>query len=198
MEEHKENTEEIKINHDNTPDKPNKSGKGLTVALVIVIILAITAIVGTWYYMSNKAKNDKKAQDAQIQQLQKQVDDLKANETSVADQQDITEQVKAMYKYWIDGKEKDYSYLLKNNYITQEVFDQSKNKSYDLVSCSQNTLLKSTDYQYSTPEVVNPTSATMKVSGTYSGPPASTTVISLDLTKVGNIWKVNKITCPAL
>jgi len=58
------------INH----KKPNT---GLIVALVIVVILAIGGVIGTWYYMNNKAKNAKKAQDEQIQQLQKQIDDLK-------------------------------------------------------------------------------------------------------------------------
>ncbi len=62
--------------------KPNK---GLIIALIIVIILAIGSVVGTWYYMNNKAKNDKKSQDEQIQQLQKQIDELqKAKEASDA------------------------------------------------------------------------------------------------------------------
>jgi len=192
------NQDKAKHEHDQAAAQTKKSGKGPITALVIVIILAIIAVGGTWYYMNNQAKNDKKAHDEQIQQLQKQVSDLKAAETSTADQQAITEQVKAMYKYWIDGKEKDYKYLLKNNYITQAVVDQSKNNNYDLVSCSQSTLEKASDYQYGTPVVTSPSAGTMKVSGTYSGDgtSTSTTVISLDLTKVDNIWKVSKITCP--
>lgn len=65
--------------------QPNqKNGKGMVAALVIVIILAIVAVGGTWYYMNNQAKNDKKAQDAQIQQLQKQVEELnKSKEQAV-------------------------------------------------------------------------------------------------------------------
>jgi len=55
-----------------------KSNKGLIAAIIIVIILAIGAIGGTWYYMNNKAKKDKKAQEEQIQQLQKQIEDLKS------------------------------------------------------------------------------------------------------------------------
>lgn len=54
-----------------------KSNKGLIAAIIIVIILAIAAVGGTWYYMNNKAKKDKKAQEEQIQQLQKQIEDLK-------------------------------------------------------------------------------------------------------------------------
>jgi len=62
-----------------------KSNKGLIAAIVIVIILSIAAVGGTWYYMNNKAKKDKKAQDEQIQQLQKQIDELKkAKEVSEA------------------------------------------------------------------------------------------------------------------
>ncbi len=73
MEENKNHIEETG-KENNTK---HKVGKGTVIALVIVIILAIAAVVGTWYYMNNKAKNDKKARDAQIQELQKQVDDLK-------------------------------------------------------------------------------------------------------------------------
>lgn len=65
-----------------------KPGKGAVIALVIVIILAIAAVGGTWYYMNNKAKNDKKAQDAQIQQLQKQVDDLKKQSSAASETAD--------------------------------------------------------------------------------------------------------------
>ncbi len=62
-----------------------KSNKGLVAAIIIVIILSIVAVGGTWYYMNNKAKKDKKAQDEQIQQLQKQIDELKkAKEVSEA------------------------------------------------------------------------------------------------------------------
>ncbi len=63
--------------HKNSPTGIKKPGKGPITALVIVIVLSIAAIGGTWYYMNNQSKNDKKAQDSQIQQLQKQVDDLK-------------------------------------------------------------------------------------------------------------------------
>lgn len=62
----------------------NKSNKGFVAAIIIVIVLAIAAVGGTWYYMNSKAKKDKKAQDEQIQQLQKQIDDLK-KEKEVSD-----------------------------------------------------------------------------------------------------------------
>ena len=77
MEENKNHLEETS-KENNTK---HKAGKGTVIALVIVIILAIAAVVGTWYYMNNKAKNDKKAGDAQIQELQKQVDELKKAKT---------------------------------------------------------------------------------------------------------------------
>jgi len=66
--------------HDTMPPVSKKSGKGLVAALVIVIILALTAVGGTWYYMNNKANKEKQAQEAQIQELQKQVDELKKAE----------------------------------------------------------------------------------------------------------------------
>ena len=78
MEQQTKQTNEI----ENQPKQ--KSGKGMIVAVAIVIILAIVAVGGTWYYMNNQAKNDKKAQDEQIQQLQKQVDELKNQSAAMA------------------------------------------------------------------------------------------------------------------
>ena len=54
-----------------------KSGMGAVVALVIVIVLAIAALAGLWYFMSSQAKQQQKAKDEQIQQLQTQIDELK-------------------------------------------------------------------------------------------------------------------------
>jgi type II secretory pathway pseudopilin PulG len=65
-------------NHEPIIEPKNKSNKGLVATLVILIILAIAAVGGTWYFMNNKAKKDKKVQEEQIQQLQKQIDDLKS------------------------------------------------------------------------------------------------------------------------
>ncbi|MEI6742069.1 MAG: hypothetical protein WCK71_03040 [bacterium] len=63
--------------------QPNqKNGKGMVAALVIVIVLAIVAVGGTWYYMNNKCNNEKKAKDEQIQQLQKQIDQLKKDKVT--------------------------------------------------------------------------------------------------------------------
>ena len=79
-----------------------KSNKGLIATLVIVIILAITAVGGTWYYMNNKAKNDKKAQEEQIQQLQKQIDDLKSQAATTKSSQTksyITKYDKLKFNY---------------------------------------------------------------------------------------------------
>ena len=86
MQENNEHTEEV--NKDiNVNQKP---GKGPITALVIVIVLAIVAIGGTWYYMNNQAKNDKKAQDEQIQKLQKQVDELKKQGVTKTDKPTTT------------------------------------------------------------------------------------------------------------
>lgn len=189
-------------------DAPPKRG-GLLVPIIIIVLVAIMAVAATWWYMNNQI-NKQKQQDAatinelnqKISTLQTELDATKSAEPqsttggTTADQQAITTQVQGMYKYWIDNKEKDINYLYKNGYVTQAVVDQyNTSKSVDLISCSQNTLTKSTDYQYSTP-TVSGTTGIMKVSGVYAGPPPSTLVISLNTTKEGNIWKVSKITCP--
>lgn len=70
--------------HENSMIPEKKSAKGAIVAIILVIVISLLAILGTWYYMNNKANNDKKALDAQIQQLEKQIDDLKSQASSSA------------------------------------------------------------------------------------------------------------------
>jgi type II secretory pathway pseudopilin PulG len=74
---------EVKDENQHEVNKPKKTGKGLIIALVIVIILAIAAIFGIWYFMDSKAKSEKKAQEEQIQQLQKQINDLNKQSSKV-------------------------------------------------------------------------------------------------------------------
>lgn len=188
-------------------DTPPKRGGGLLVPILIIMLVAVLAGAGTWWYMNRQINQQKQKDAAAINELNQKVatmqSELEATKTApqststaTTDQQAISTQVQGMYKYWIDNKEKDINYLYKNGYITQAVVDQyNATKGTDLISCSQSTLAKSTDYQYSTP-VVSGNTGTMKVSGVYAGPPPSTLVISLNTTKEGNVWKVSKITCP--
>jgi uncharacterized protein HemX len=143
-------------------DAPPKKSGGVLIPILIIVLVAVLAGAGTWWYMNNQLNKQKQQDAATINELNQKVATLQSeleatktapqsnNTNTTADQQAIDTQVKAMYKYWIDGKEKDINYLLKNNYITQAVVDQyNTSKSVDLISCSQNTLTKSTDYQYS-------------------------------------------------
>lgn len=172
-----------------------KPGKGAVIALVIVIILAIAAIGGTWYYMNNKAKNDKKAQETQIEQLQKQTDEL-SQAVKNADVASILSQVKSAYSYWLAGatpsSQTTYDTMKSAGYITQAVVDNSK-LPYDLLTCSQ-SVLPYKSYVFKDPSIQTSTSATMNVEAPY---PTSTTVIKLNLVKDGGIWKINSVTCPA-
>lgn len=59
---------------------PKRSSKGAIISLIIVIILAIAVVGGTWYYMNNKCKNEKKILESQVQQLKKQVEDLQKSQ----------------------------------------------------------------------------------------------------------------------
>lgn len=94
MEDH--NQDKVKHEREQAATQTKKPGKGPIIALVIVIILAIVAVGGTWYYMNNQAKNDKKAQDAQIQQLQKQVDELKKQGVTKTDKPTTTTTTKTV------------------------------------------------------------------------------------------------------
>ena len=45
--------------------------------------------------------------------------------------------------------------------------------------------------------VTSPTTASMQVSGEYLGAGTpSTLIINLDMTKDGQVWKLNKVSCP--
>lgn len=55
---------------------PSKSNQGLIIALVIVIILAITGIIGTWYYMYNQQQKKVQEQQQEIDELHSTVSEL--------------------------------------------------------------------------------------------------------------------------
>lgn len=192
MEENKNHLEEIG-KEDNIK---HKSNKGTAAALVIVIILAIAAVVGTWYYMNNKAKNDKKAQDAQIQQLQNQINEL----NTAADKASVIKQAKAAFNYWIGNlpspANKSYQGMKDAGYITQALVDFQKNppKLYDILTCSQNALPYN-EYVFKDPTLQSSTTATMNVEGKYT---SGINVITLGFVKDGNEWKINTVTCPTL
>ena len=115
--------QETKQPHEMEQMPKQKSGNGTVVALVIVMVLAIAALGGLWYYMNNKAENDKKASDAQIQQLQKQLDELKNSAATSApaagDAAAILAKSKEVFNYWTSNKAKDYQDLKDKGYITQ-------------------------------------------------------------------------------
>jgi hypothetical protein len=52
--------------------------------ITILFVLLTTSLVGggVWYVMSEQAKSDKDAHDKQIQELQKQIDELRSNDES--------------------------------------------------------------------------------------------------------------------
>jgi len=187
--------------------KPNK---GLIIALIIVIILAICSVVGTWYYMNNKAKNDIKSQDEQIQQLQNQIQELSkkvkeyesknislSEQTSI--QNAITTQVKSIYDYWLNGSTPSspvsYQSLKDRNYITQSYLDfqKSANLNYDPLTCSQNALAFK-DYVFKTPTVKDTKNAEVSVEANYAE--SGIITIRLGMVNENGAWKINTITCP--
>lgn len=187
-----------------------KSNKGLIAAIIIVIILALAAVGGTWYYMNNKAKKDKKAQDEQIQQLQKQTQELnekvkeyESKTLSLKDQTTIQStilaQVKSIYDYWLNGSTPtnpvSYQSLKDRNYITQSYLDFQKgaNLNYDPLTCSQNALAFK-DYVFKTPTVKDSKSAEVSVEANYASSGATT--IRLGMINDSGVWKINTITCP--
>ena len=199
------------INQNDVPSQPIKNGgKAPIIAIIVVIIIAITGIGLTWYFVNNNA--NKKAQEKEtkineltvkLEVLNAEITELKESQTAPSsgnDQEAALSSIKAIYEYWIDGKGKDIDYLLKNNLITPALVEQyNSGLSYDLISCSQNDLGKSSNYTFGLPTVTTPTTASMQVSGEYLGAGTPTTlIINLDMTKDGQVWKLNKVSCPKI
>lgn len=57
---------------------PKKRGKGLIIAIIVVIVLGLLAVAGTWYYMNKKINDQKAQQQQQIDALNKQIEELKS------------------------------------------------------------------------------------------------------------------------
>ena len=197
-------------NLDNTTETniaERKVDKKIVITLVVLLVLVVMGGVGSWFWQqriinSQKASSQKQIDDlgAELKAVQaEQANDTKKDQVlAEVDQKAITDQVQAIYKYWIDNKDKDINYLLKNNLITPALVEQyNSGLSYDLISCSQNTLDKSSDYTFSLPTITSPTSASMQISGEYPGAGTpSTLIINLDMTKDSQVWKLNKVSCP--
>lgn len=66
-------------------DAPKKTNKGLIITIVIITVLAIAGIIGTWYYMYNQQQKKSQQQQQEIDDLNsklKQMEEQKTQSTS--------------------------------------------------------------------------------------------------------------------
>lgn len=66
----------------NNLDTPKKSKTGMVVTVIIFILVFIAAIAGTYYYMNKRAADQKKQQDAQVQELKDKISELERQTSS--------------------------------------------------------------------------------------------------------------------
>jgi type II secretory pathway pseudopilin PulG len=64
------------VSSDNEIALPPKKHTGLVVVLVLVILLGIAAIAGTWYFMNKKINDQKDEYQKQVSQLNQKIEDL--------------------------------------------------------------------------------------------------------------------------
>jgi Tfp pilus assembly protein PilV len=171
--------------------QPNNN-EGYAVLDVVLTVLVLVAAVGAFltYQAHMKAQNAPTTTAAADTSASK-VDAMNAKQSQLA-----LANVKAFYKaYLLAPGVPSLSSWEQKGYITSEAAADATGKSYDTFTCSQNPLSYG-KYSFSTP-AVNGSTATMAVSGTYSGPPPATTVIHLGLKLVNSNWEINAVSCPS-
>jgi type II secretory pathway component PulJ len=158
----------------------------------VLMLIAIVILIGTVVYLAIQVTQKK---DTPVATTSSQSSSTGPKDTTV----EALAHVKAFYKTYLDDKTGDFttSEWVKQGYATQSAADQRDGgHALDLATCSQSPLTYD-KYTFSTPSIDGDT-GTMSLSGTYSGPPASTTRISLGLLKDGSVWKIDSFDCPSI
>jgi len=116
---------------------------------------------------------------------------------AVSDSAEITSLAKSAYKYWLSPgtttDPKTYQNMKKSEYISDSVVTASKNKPYDLLTCSQNATAYSR-LTFGVPSILTTTTATIGVNAKYDM--ANSKNILLGLTKANGDWKITSVVCP--
>ncbi|MEI6169836.1 MAG: hypothetical protein WCP56_02445 [Candidatus Saccharibacteria bacterium] len=190
-------------NQANVPSQPIKQGgKGPIIAIVIIIIIAITGIALTWYFVNNNANKKAQEKETKINELNVKVQELNAEITKLKesqsttndqaattgnDQATILSNIKALYKDRTGGGKTE----AEQKYFTEAYYNTLKTGQFgaDPILCAQNVV----DYDklvFNNPTITG-TSATISVKTQYG------TTINLKLVKQNNVWLVSSVTCPA-
>jgi Tfp pilus assembly protein PilV len=156
--------------------------------IVVVLLLVIVGFAGYTAYQAKHNSDTKTSKPLSSSQVSGKAD-------TSADQANALAHVKEFYKAYLGGTA-PLSEWVKDGFITQKAADAADNLQYDAFTCSQNAL-EFSQYTFSTP-TISGGSGTIKLSGTYAGPPTSTTEINLGLVKNGQSWVVDSFSCPGL
>jgi Tfp pilus assembly protein PilV len=170
-------------------NKGNDEGYAILDVLLALVVLAL-AFGALLTYQSRMKSQNAPATTAAANTSASKVAAANGKQSQLA----LTN-VKAFYKaYLIAPGVAPIASWEQKGYITAGAATDAVGKNYDIFTCSQNPLSYD-KYAFSVP-VVNGSTATLAVSGTYSGPPPATTTIHLGLKLVNSNWEINAISCP--
>jgi hypothetical protein len=185
------------VNQANVPSQPIKQGgKGPIIAIVIVIIIAITGIALTWYFVNNNANKKAQEKETKINELNVKVQELNAEITKLKesqstptagnDQATILSNVKALYKDRTGGGQTD----AEQKYFTEAFYNTLKTGQFgsDPILCAQN-VVEYDKLVFNNPTITG-TNATISVKTQYG------TTINIKLVKQNNVWLVSSVSCP--
>ncbi len=187
------------------PSQPIKNGgKGPIIAIVVVIIIAITGIALTWYFVNNNA--NKKAQEKEtkineltvkLQELNAEITKLKESQSAPSsgsdqaastgnDQEAVLTSIKALYKDRAAGGKTEAEKI----YFTEAYYNTLKTGQFgaDPILCAQN-VVEYDKLVFNNPTITG-TNATISVKTQYG------TTINIKLVKQNNVWLVSSVTCP--
>lgn len=189
--------EPIDVSSTNTMQLPKRNGGKIALLVVLAVVLISASIGGVWYYMNNKANQEKSQTQAQIDQLNAQIADLQKQLDEANQNPSVAagKTIKSLYDLWINGTA--------NNTDKNTLISESVNKG--LVTAELEAALKSgkTNVLCSVTKpqnyVYTITSATDKkvVSGVViSG--TNKQAANVDVINLENAWKANSISCALL
>lgn len=189
--------EPIDVSSTNTMQLPKRNGGKIALLVVLAVVLVAASVGGVWYYMNNKAKQEKSQTQAQIDQLNAQIADLQKQLDEANQNPSVAagKTIKSLYDLWINGTANNTD---KNTLITESVIKGLVTAELEaaLKSGKTNVLCSVTKPQS---YVYTITSATDKkvVSGiVISG--TNKQGANVDVINAENVWKANNISCLVL
>ena len=192
----------------NTMDLPKRRGAGKTIMIVLLFVVLIAATAaGTWYYMTQKSKNQQAALQSQINDLNNSVQNLQTQNAALQAQAAIdldtqvaiNKTVKGFYDEWMKGlaanpatpKNTMAATALNKGYITAAVqkYINDSSGNPDPATCGTGAI---SSYSYAELAKNNNTASAV-VSFNLAADVKSKAKINL--VPQGSTWVISQITC---